>query len=115
MKVKCGLGAGCRLSNSCNGLVCVVVFWDSVVLWNPSIQDYRRIPTRTSRVLSDANHNDIFGLGYDSITDDYKIVRFPGIHCNRTSRSDALAGNGEERVGNRILAGIQRVSWSAYE
>ncbi|TXG72103.1 hypothetical protein EZV62_000682 [Acer yangbiense] len=82
MKVKCGLGAGCRLSNSCNGLVCVVVFWDSVVLWNPSIQDYRRIPTRTSRVLSDDNHNDIFGLGYDSITDDYKIVRFPGIHCN---------------------------------
>ncbi|KAH7574818.1 hypothetical protein ACOSP7_005906 [Xanthoceras sorbifolium] len=76
-----GATAACRLSNSCHGLVCVVVSRDTVVIWNPSLQEYKVIPMSSS-TFSSSSSDDIFGIGYDSVTDDYKIVRFPSIHCD---------------------------------
>lgn len=55
---------------SCNGLVCVVVEDDNVILWNPSTRDAKVLP-EPSGGPSNSFH---FELGYDFSTDDYKVV-----------------------------------------
>lgn len=57
---------------SCNGLLCFAIKGDCVLLWNPS--------TRVSKKSPPLGNNwrpgcfTAFGLGYDHITEDYKVV-----------------------------------------
>lgn len=63
---------------SCNGLLCIQIYRPyCLVLLNPSTGSYRKIPSllppRRCSALS-------FGFGYDSRTDDYKVVRLAERH-----------------------------------
>ncbi|PON31415.1 F-box domain containing protein [Parasponia andersonii] len=64
----------------CDGLICCVVNDGSqgfLLLYNASIREYRKMPIppnfRSTR--------EVFGLGFDSSTQDYKIVRIPSMYC----------------------------------
>ncbi|XP_008224443.1 PREDICTED: F-box protein CPR30-like [Prunus mume] len=65
-----------------NGLVCIRNCIDGdisyVTLWNPSIPKLKKIPIRTHEPRAQPSPNperlDIYGFGYDSTNDDYKLV-----------------------------------------
>ncbi|XP_004296101.1 PREDICTED: F-box/kelch-repeat protein At3g06240-like [Fragaria vesca subsp. vesca] len=73
--------ADIRIVGSCNGLICLLFGWciPVIMLWNPC--------TRESKVLPKPPLEDhslfcpFFGFGYDSTTDDYKVIvgNFRGI------------------------------------
>ncbi|KAM7461432.1 hypothetical protein LguiA_029553 [Lonicera macranthoides] len=74
-----------RILCSCNGLVCVGVvrnhvFLGELTLWNPTTGDYKTLPDVQ---FSDHNRLQTIGFGYDSLNDDYKLVRIT--NCNRLS------------------------------
>ncbi|KAL6291214.1 hypothetical protein ACE6H2_008724 [Prunus campanulata] len=63
-----------------DGLLCLVIndgFGGMAVIYNPSIQEYRKLPSpcnfRSTR--------EVLGLGFDSSIDDYKVVRVPSNYC----------------------------------
>ncbi|KAJ4843906.1 hypothetical protein Tsubulata_034255 [Turnera subulata] len=59
---------------SCNGLVCVALDQqcNQLVLWNPTTGVYRQLPDKPVDTSSYAAYP-VFGFGYDSVSDDYKI------------------------------------------
>ncbi|KAL7130408.1 hypothetical protein ABFS83_13G132000 [Erythranthe nasuta] len=63
------------ISNSCNGIVLVIS--DPPVLWNPFSRDYKVLPQCSAEypVVDEYYTKTTCGFGYDSIKDDYKIVR----------------------------------------
>ncbi|KAL1819086.1 hypothetical protein ACET3Z_013955 [Daucus carota] len=62
-----------RFIGYCNGLVCIADYYSPMLyVWNPSIKRFKMLPTpnlitKTTRVK--------LGFGYDSVCDDYKVVR----------------------------------------
>ncbi|XP_004498529.1 F-box protein CPR1-like [Cicer arietinum] len=68
------------LGSGINGILCLYVEGTSskVVVWNPSIQEFKIIPP--SPVLSVPPYVNVVlklhGFGYDSVRDDYKIIRY---------------------------------------
>ncbi|KAI9127134.1 hypothetical protein K1719_001693 [Acacia pycnantha] len=67
-----------RTIGSCNGLLCVKVCHDEarprrfLWLWNPVIKKVREIPIMTNDPMGRC----IYGFGFCSIVNDYKIVKF---------------------------------------
>lgn len=61
---------------SCNGILCIADFSNSyVLLWNPSIRKCKELPPfEKPPVASDLDMFTTFGFGYDSLTDNYKVV-----------------------------------------
>ncbi|KAK9938561.1 hypothetical protein M0R45_015290 [Rubus argutus] len=58
---------------SCHGLICLAIDDYTIVLWNPSTGESNLLPEPTLETYkSDEN---FYGFGYDSTTQDYKIVR----------------------------------------
>lgn len=64
----------------CDGLICCVVndgCQGFLLLYNASLREYRKMPIppnfRSTR--------EVFGLGFDASTQDYKIVRIPSMYC----------------------------------
>lgn len=59
---------------TCNGLVCLaddlMCYAFNLVIWNPSVRKYVSLPNP----LGGYNIGS-FGLGYDSVTNDYKVLR----------------------------------------
>ena len=66
------------LVGSCNGILCFTDFFTSkskdVYLWNPSIRKFKRLP---DTCLNQTQVHVAHGFGYDSLNNDYKVVRFP--------------------------------------
>ncbi|GER53022.1 F-box family protein [Striga asiatica] len=71
---------------SCNGLILLLYdgIWSSdpeiakEALWNPTTNELKILPTSPASLdprYETSNHN-YFGFGYDSTTDDYKVIRF---------------------------------------
>ncbi|XVF57100.1 hypothetical protein PTKIN_Ptkin06aG0176500 [Pterospermum kingtungense] len=58
---------------SCNGLLCVALSRKKLLLCNPSIKEFKKLPL--SCPLDD-DSLDAFGFGYDCSANDYKVVRF---------------------------------------
>ncbi|XP_022734374.1 F-box protein CPR30-like [Durio zibethinus] len=58
---------------SCNGLVCLRQDVLNFIFWNPSIQKYITLPKPSISCLDD-NAYSIFGFGFDSRTNDYKLL-----------------------------------------
>lgn len=58
-------------NSSCNGLVLLIIDHKKLILWNPSTRECREIayPNSTKYRLDTG----IYGLGYDSVNDDYKL------------------------------------------
>ncbi|KAL6559749.1 hypothetical protein OROGR_004866 [Orobanche gracilis] len=65
------------ISNTCNGLVVITAeTFGPLALWNPFLRKNRIFPDSPSKP-EDPYHfpNVLYGLGYDSRNDDYKVVR----------------------------------------
>lgn len=61
-----------------NGLLCTTPKHNVFILWNPSTRELVKLPgssiefpTRSRKCLSI-----VYGFGYDSFTDNYKLLRF---------------------------------------
>ncbi|KAI4306560.1 hypothetical protein L6164_029827 [Bauhinia variegata] len=61
----------------CDGLLCLVINNGAIVLWNPSIREYRKLPTPSNF----RSTREVLGLGFDSSLNDYKIIRAPSAYC----------------------------------
>ncbi|XP_059650938.1 F-box protein At3g07870-like [Cornus florida] len=71
-----------RIIGCCNGLVCLYNdlhnSQEELYLWNPSIQNTLALPPLQNlqvKFRSDNLVNHSIGFGFDSVTDDYKVVR----------------------------------------
>ncbi|KAL3655196.1 hypothetical protein CASFOL_000982 [Castilleja foliolosa] len=65
------------ISNTCDGLVVVTAdLFGPLALWNPFMKKHIIFPDSLSKCSDRCYFPDVlFGLGYDSKTDDYKVVR----------------------------------------
>ncbi|PRQ52350.1 putative F-box domain-containing protein [Rosa chinensis] len=61
------------LVGACNGLVCVEVGYEAILLWNPCTRDSKVLP-KPPRVVDSKFSNYLYGFGYDSASDDYKVI-----------------------------------------
>lgn len=65
-----------RLIGPCNGIVCLGGYPDNIVVWNPSIRDYKILPqSQIQRVVGSTVRGSDFGLGFDSKRNDYKVIQ----------------------------------------
>ncbi|XP_062009180.1 F-box/kelch-repeat protein At3g23880-like isoform X2 [Rosa rugosa] len=62
------------LVGSCNGLVCVELDSEVIMLWNPCTRDSKVLP-KPPRVINSEFIYCFHGLGHDSASDDYKVIR----------------------------------------
>ncbi|XP_073031606.1 uncharacterized protein [Primulina eburnea] len=60
------------LLGSCNGLVCVLLTPSTMVLWNPTMRRSKVLPYSGANVLDP--YSMTYGLAYDELHDDYKVV-----------------------------------------
>ncbi|AES88432.1 putative F-box domain, galactose oxidase/kelch, beta-propeller, F-box associated interaction [Medicago truncatula] len=63
---------------SCNGILCIADLYQTssihVLLWNPSIRKFKELPLLEKAIGHVINLTSGFGFGYDSSTDNYKVV-----------------------------------------
>jgi len=82
---------------SCNGILCIADFNQTsslpILLWNPFIRKFKELPLlRKPKAIGKVNL--IFGFGYDSLTDNYKVVvvlrylRDSGSNVNYANKTD---------------------------
>ncbi|KAK8654624.1 hypothetical protein V6N13_107231 [Hibiscus sabdariffa] len=71
-----------KVDGPCNGILCLSDFNDKVALWNPSTREFKILPQSSIQCPPSAGYTDFdrSGFGYDSQTDDYKVVRFATIY-----------------------------------
>ncbi|CAK9161884.1 unnamed protein product [Ilex paraguariensis] len=60
-----------EILGSCNGLLLIGKSSETLYLWNPSTREYKKF----SIPYSDGARHFLWGLGFDSSSDDYKVVR----------------------------------------
>ncbi|XP_062027273.1 F-box/kelch-repeat protein At3g23880-like [Rosa rugosa] len=71
------------LVGACNGLVCVDVGYEAIMLWNPCTRDSKVLP-KPPPVVDSKFSNYLYGFGYDSASDDYKVIRgFTDYHAEK--------------------------------
>ncbi|VVA33424.1 PREDICTED: F-box [Prunus dulcis] len=104
-----------------NGLVCIRNSIDEdmsyIALWNPSIQKLKKIPTRTHEPRAQPSLKsemlNIYGFGYDSTNDDYKIVGIIRKPANEYEVSVySLKANSWKRIQNMPCSGFSLESYS---
>ncbi|XP_059282903.1 F-box/kelch-repeat protein At3g23880-like [Lycium ferocissimum] len=65
-----------RLIGPCNGIVCLCGYPDNIVLWNPSIRDYKILPqSQIQRLVGSTVRGSDFGLGFDQKKNDHKVIQ----------------------------------------
>ncbi|KAH7844229.1 hypothetical protein Vadar_025724 [Vaccinium darrowii] len=65
------------ISGSCNGLVCLrfMPLSSILVIWNPATRVFKDLPHSTVGRPNAAPHMVVLGFGFDSVTNDYKVLR----------------------------------------
>ncbi|GAU20081.1 hypothetical protein TSUD_381730 [Trifolium subterraneum] len=65
-----------RIVGSCNGILCIQNDHDSVILWNPSIRKFTKLPCldETPRPMYEYDYE--FSFGCDHSSDSYKVIAF---------------------------------------
>ncbi|KAF7142759.1 hypothetical protein RHSIM_Rhsim05G0180800 [Rhododendron simsii] len=61
----------------CDGLVCLGIGNANAVIWNPATRKYRKLPVAPIEYPQGyvGEPEILFAIGYDSVTDDYKVVK----------------------------------------
>ncbi|OMO97198.1 hypothetical protein COLO4_14803 [Corchorus olitorius] len=82
---KIGSFTGCfRVAGSINGLVCLVddmrSYVHNFIIWNPIIKKSVRVPSPSVTFTSHGAFDAFIGFGFDSKTNDYKLLRFVELH-----------------------------------
>lgn len=76
------------VAGSYNGILCVSSFYKSIsrflALWNPAINHWRQIPLLPPKNNTDNIYSSV-GLAFDSLTNDYRIIRLVGVVSNDLS------------------------------
>ncbi|OIT31749.1 f-boxkelch-repeat protein, partial [Nicotiana attenuata] len=72
-----------RIVGSVNGLICLADSSKDLVLWNPSIKKYKKLPDFNTNSW-DVNRF-IYDFGYDEFRDDYKVVGCFYYDCSNSS------------------------------
>ncbi|KAL0443030.1 UNVERIFIED_CONTAM: F-box protein CPR1 [Sesamum latifolium] len=110
------------MANTCNGLVLAVS--DRPVLWNPSTRKLKELPPTPLESPGDVKVyvNELYGFGYDSKSDDYKVVKVTevgdgqdGEYLYSETKIYSLKSNSWKRVEDypHILPSGKRV-WGVY-
>ncbi|KAK4415023.1 F-box protein CPR1 [Sesamum alatum] len=60
---------------SCNGVVLISQSKGIKFLWNPLTREFHRLPPLKLSKKTRGLYHSVSGLGYDSVADDYKVVR----------------------------------------
>ncbi|XP_038688740.1 F-box protein CPR1-like, partial [Tripterygium wilfordii] len=70
-----------EILGSCNGLLLLQNNGQDLVLWNPFTRRYKTMPTEAidTPTAPRNRHSPTYGFGYDTIRNDYKVVRI--IQC----------------------------------
>ncbi|KAK8523193.1 hypothetical protein V6N12_047721 [Hibiscus sabdariffa] len=105
----------------CNGILCLSDFSDKVALWNPSTREFKILPQSSIQCPPSASYIPYYsvyrdfgcsGFGYDSQTDDYKVVRFAIIHFGGYDEHDPGQGYLEFDPENKVeLYSLRSDSW----
>ncbi|XP_071699990.1 F-box/kelch-repeat protein At3g23880-like [Rutidosis leptorrhynchoides] len=66
----------------CNGLLCIAIDEDKLFIWNPSTRRSNRLPY--CGFEPGPGWYVMYGFGYDTSTDDYKVVGIPCVHDTRS-------------------------------
>ncbi|XP_055811994.1 F-box/kelch-repeat protein At3g23880-like [Solanum dulcamara] len=59
---------------SVNGLICLRIEEKDLVIWNPSIRKFKKLPDSLG-TISTTHFHYMYGFDYDELADDYKVVR----------------------------------------
>ncbi|KAI5440367.1 F-box/kelch-repeat protein At3g23880 [Lathyrus oleraceus] len=73
---------------SCDGILCLAdQYQHTVVLWNPSIRKFKKLPPFQYPQLVNTELYVTYGFGYDPVSDHYKVVALynSGIHDDTTT------------------------------
>ncbi|OMO88560.1 hypothetical protein COLO4_20207 [Corchorus olitorius] len=74
--MKKGPKFGIKLVGSCNGLICLVIDNNELILWNPSTRESRELPKLPGSYAPDRfRFGFSFGFGFDASNDAYKVVQ----------------------------------------
>ncbi|XP_023926733.1 F-box protein CPR1 [Quercus suber] len=69
-----------RVVGTCNGLICLAddfyVDYHKFILWNPCVRKFVELPQPNITFHTHGGHDASVGFGFDSKTNDYKVVRF---------------------------------------
>ncbi|KAL2533184.1 F-box protein CPR30 [Abeliophyllum distichum] len=97
------------LVGSCNGLLCFVDCADRIVLWNLATRKYFELQYSGIKFpkISIREHFVNYGFGYDSATDDYKVIRLITAFDNSLSECSlvelySLKSNSWTRFGDSM-------------
>ena len=75
-----------KLIGYANGLFCLYE-QDCYVLWNPSIRKCFTLP-KSSLILIRGQHCCCFAFGFDSLSNDYKVVTIDFQHTDQNDQSE---------------------------
>ncbi|CAI0374067.1 unnamed protein product [Linum tenue] len=97
---------GTEILGCCNGLLALYNSEEEIVIWNPITREHRRLPETELEYPPENMFFDfiVYGFGYDSVHDDYKLVRlvqFPGFRnrpCFSVAKVYSLRENSWRRI-----------------
>ncbi|XP_071697516.1 F-box/kelch-repeat protein At3g23880-like [Rutidosis leptorrhynchoides] len=87
---------------SCNGLLCIAIDEDKLFIWNPTTRRSNRLPY--CGFEPGPGWYVSYGFGYDTLTDDYKVVGipcvYPGVECDTKVKIYSLRTGNWKEVGD---------------
>ncbi|GMN53737.1 hypothetical protein TIFTF001_022870 [Ficus carica] len=121
---RCEIFPSSFLLEGCDkGLACLSDRRDNVCLWNPTTNESKSLPSPpTSRRWKNPTYQ--HGIGYDSLTDDFKVVRvctWDGVRPVNFFRSDnevfvySLGRNSWKRIVPAVFSSLTSAEISSHE
>ncbi|XP_026428151.1 F-box/kelch-repeat protein At3g06240-like [Papaver somniferum] len=92
---------GFSIVNSCNGVVCLTAPGGTVLLWNPSTRETRKIPRTTGFI----------GFGYDSEIGEFKMIELAKINPAKGKRRSVYSNYISDGEENLRVYSFESNSW----
>ena len=104
--------------DSCNGILCIGGGYKGlVILWNPSLRKFKELPRFEKPKVFIDHLGKSFGFGYDSFTDNYKVIVVLDYFDRDSTGSDNLVLKSEVKVhtlGSNIWRNIQEFPFGVF-